>query len=534
MRGPPKKDFFRWCVIATMTCISMASIVPMPKQPSLNDADRIGDTEAETVPQRDHFQQQWVKIESFERENYQRAAQSHRVDYGGNHPYEVLERRRLKNSEGYDFTEAEDEEFHVYHQRNLSPWSVNSVYQSLRIHFDTTFIEIMQDSDKYANEIAIMKNEILPKVKLRWQAALKVYRAQGNVVIDESRCPYSAEDQITTGVPNADLVIYVAANFDLICQAKSALAGARACQADQYDRPIAGSVIVCLDRLDVTSESSKDKFYKTILHEISHVLGMRAIDFPFYYDPETGLPRTPRPFQPKTVTCVDGNMIRTAAPSDTTLKAGFTNRGNLYYEIVTPTVTQVVRNHFDCQKMSGARLENQPTNDGNCFGSHWEARLFASEVVAAIKVPTMQLLTPLTLALFEDSGWYKSDFSVANISPFGHGRGCDFVFEDCIVDGEVPEWGKGVFCNDFQDGFAPQKCDIGHRYITRCDLVDFDDHPQAEAPDRNHQYFPQHPVSRRSSSSMLHIFSRLSNSHIFSLSHTRPGEVYCTRPIIVP
>jgi leishmanolysin-like peptidase len=195
------------------------------------------------------------------------------------------------------------------------------------------------------------------------------------------------------------------------------------------------------------------------------------------------------------VTCVDGNMRRLAPPSSNTLKAGYTNRGKLFYEIVTPTVRQVVRNQFNCQQMGGARIENQPTNDGNCFGSHWEARLFASDVIAAIKIPTLQFLTPLTLALFDDSGWYISDFSVASVSPFGHGRGCDFVFEDCIVDGEVSEWGKGIFCNDLEGSFMEQRCDLNHKYITRCDLVDFANYPGAVPPDRKHQYFPDNPVS---------------------------------------
>lgn len=39
------------------------------------------------------------------------------------------------------------------------------------------------------------------------------------------------------------------------------------------------------------------------------------------------------------------------------------------------------------------------------------------------------------------------------MSPFGHGAGCGFVQGDCIVDGgEVPEYGKGFFCNEGYDG----------------------------------------------------------------------------------
>ena len=41
--------------------------------------------------------------------------------------------------------------------------------------------------------------------------------------------------------------------------------------------------------------------------------------------------------------------------------------------------------------------------------------------------PTTNVLSPLTLALMEDSGWYIANFSKASLLPWGHGAGCDFV-----------------------------------------------------------------------------------------------------------
>ena len=100
---------------------------------------------------------------------------------------------------------------------------------------------------------------------------------------------------------------------------------------------------------------------------------MRSIDLAYFYNPATGYPRTARPFKKERVTCVDGFTSEIVLPSPDTIASGFTKRGLRYFEITTPTVRQVVRNQFDCQSMTGARLENQPTNDGNCFGTHWEA-----------------------------------------------------------------------------------------------------------------------------------------------------------------
>ena len=54
-------------------------------------------------------------------------------------------------------------------------------------------------------------------------------------------------------------------------------------------------------------------------------------------------------------------------PDETTLREKNT-RGVRYFEVTLPTVRQVARNQFNCQRLTGAPLENQPTNE-DCFGS---------------------------------------------------------------------------------------------------------------------------------------------------------------------
>jgi len=292
----------------------------------------------------------------------------------------------------------------------------------------------------FSPEIDFVKKIAIPYVTKFWSNALRVFPVVGGIRVQEGFCPVTSESYSTEGVPDSDLVIVLAANMESVCQS-GAMAAARSCQADQWDRPTVGTAVLCLDKLDVNDEDSRIMFIRVILHEFAHVLGMRSIDFPYFYEPETGLPRTARPFKKERVQCVDDYYSEVTVPSKNTLTSGLTKRGLRYYQVVTPRVKQVVRNQFDCQTMEGARLENQPTNDGNCFGTHWEARLYASEFMSAITKPTKQVVSPVTLALFEDSGWYKADYSVTQLSTLGRGSGCDFVYEDCIKNGKVPDWG---------------------------------------------------------------------------------------------
>ena len=76
-------------------------------------------------------------------------------------------------------------------------------------------------------------------------------------------------------------------------------------------------------------------------------------------------------------------------------------------------------------------------------------------------------LSPLTLALLEDSSWYKADFSKATSSSFGHGAGCGFVEGKCLVEGEVPTYSKGFFCNSESEGESIG-CDYTHAMKAFC------------------------------------------------------------------
>ena len=42
------------------------------------------------------------------------------------------------------------------------------------------------------------------------------------------------------------------------------------------------------------------------------------------------------------------------------------------------------------------------------------------------------LVSRITLALMEDTGWYKADYNQAEDLEWGKGLGCDFVDKSCL------------------------------------------------------------------------------------------------------
>jgi Leishmanolysin len=135
----------------------------------------------------------------------------------------------------------------------------------------------------------------------------------------------------------------------------------------------------CLEQIELKSDGTASESIiqdnvDVAIHEAAHVLGMSSNSYRFFWDSETGSPRTPRPFETSTVTCVDGVNRSLIIPSEDTMQFFVTDDGDRYASIVTPKVRTIARNQFNCQSMAGAQLENQPTGTESCTGDHWDER----------------------------------------------------------------------------------------------------------------------------------------------------------------
>jgi hypothetical protein len=324
---------------------------------------------------------------------------------------------------------------------------------------------------------------------------------------------------LQNGVDNTDLVIIVSAinnattsDGTVVDFCKTAvLASAFTCATDQFDRPIIGFINFCLgnstsissqgqrrrgvrrtssngpqqrrsNRHRRTSILGNDDEVKVVLHELGHVLGMSSQHFPYFRNATTGEPLTSRPIPLQHVTCTGGDIQYIPFAANNTLQMGVTDKGLIYYDVVTPRVQQVTRNHFNCPSLNGARLEDHDTNPSDCTGSHWDERLFFGELMEPVVLPgSLVTLSPLTLALMEDTGWYRVDYSNVSSIAFGQGAGCGFVNGDCIVNNTVPDYGKDFFCSSITpflpDGHLTLNgtdvfCDPLHYEWTLCNLFD--------------------------------------------------------------
>lgn len=235
------------------------------------------------------------------------------------------------------------------------------------------------------------------------------------------------------GVSNSKLLLYVSAKQTARCKKDQTIAYAAHCAQDvKTDRPVAGHANLCPSSISTDPKDLK-ALIATVKHELTHVLGFSVSLFAYYRD-ASGRPLTerdsspgPLPVDPKT---------GYAKPSEKIIKKivrtnWLTGEGRVdkeIYMMVTPTVVREVRNHFNCSTLEGAELEDQGS-DGTSL-THWEKRLFENEAMTGTHTQN-SVYSRISLAVLQDTGWYKANFSGADRLEWGHNLGCDFTKKSC-------------------------------------------------------------------------------------------------------
>ena len=253
------------------------------------------------------------------------------------------------------------------------------------------------------NEMKSVFDHVMRRSARILQEALLVARVPNLTISDE--CMLSCGLIRQGALQDSDVVVRV----DWAEQQKGAqcptnvAAYAAACCRDQWDRPIAGIIWICPRMLDFISKAVESRrgrarfeFAALVLcHEIAHVLAVDEQLFNLFRKMD-GTPVVPRRG--------DGTPSASLFEANTRWMA-------------TPHVQAAVRQHFNCSSLRGALMHR----------NHWNQRVFNTELMAGSHHwPFQPQLSPLTLALFNDSGWYKAR---ANKDTMRWGRdwGCAFA-----------------------------------------------------------------------------------------------------------
>ena len=88
----------------------------------------------------------------------------------------------------------------------------------------------------------------------------------------------------------------------------------------------------------------------------------------------------------------------------------------------------MARQHFGCSTLQYLFLENDG-GSGTASG-HWEKKFFGNELMTG-QMSGYPIMSNITLAVMEDSGWYKVNYDTAQNFTWGKGYGCSFFGSSC-------------------------------------------------------------------------------------------------------
>ncbi|XP_022332013.2 ciliated left-right organizer metallopeptidase-like [Crassostrea virginica] len=205
------------------------------------------------------------------------------------------------------------------------------------------------------------------------------------------------------GLRDTDFVLYVQAVSSSDCTKDgSILAHASYCYQDERGRPVAGYTNVCPQSM---SRSTQDRVEMILLHELLHTMGF-----------------TKRLFEDFRQCSISDELTGVCNVSD--VRRSPIQTINSRPCLVTLAVEREARQHFNCTEGKfGPALQNK----GDIF-SHWDGhQMYGSIMTPNPGPPHLTFLDRMTLAVFEDSGWYEVDYSQADEYYWGKGKGCKLL-----------------------------------------------------------------------------------------------------------
>ena len=309
-------------------------------------------------------------------------------------------------------------------------------YKPIRIFVETTYFE-------YQGSINPELNKVLPLLK---SALIEAVEAIKNLIQVEDRGDINLFEFVNSeyfmglnitkwnsifdkmGNINSDFLIIV--KFDSLPE--RVIASAIPNKLDsETNRPLTGILTIANNTSYFSARRVKEYFRLIILHELTHALGF--LYSMFYYFP--------------------GEINNTIGYEYI--------RGAYRYVIKTPKVIEVAKKYFNCSDIKGVELEDQG-GDGTAF-SHWEQRILLGDYMGGVIYQEEMTISEITLALLEDSGWYKPNYYTGGLMRFGKNKGCKFLENNCLDTNYKTEFDNEFF--DY-DEFSRPSCSTGRQSRT--------------------------------------------------------------------
>ena len=197
------------------------------------------------------------------------------------------------------------------------------------------------------------------------------------------------------------------------------------------NRPLVGLLEISTEKSFFNKRRVTEYFSEVILHELTHALGFLYDMFKYF---PNGLNAT-----------LNVSMVR----------------GYDRTHIITKKVVETAKKYFNCDNIIGVELEDQGM-EGSAL-SHWDQRILLGDYMGAVIYQEEMIVSEFTLALLEDSGWYKTNYYTGGLMKFGKNKGCDFIRNNCLDSNFNTQFPNEFF--DSSEAYTPS-CSAGRQSRT--------------------------------------------------------------------
>ena len=302
-------------------------------------------------------------------------------------------------------------------------------YSEIRISFQPVLGSF---SEAHEEELAL---RIIPAVQSFYSSALKTKRLTKPLKPSIDTCGNTPvpQEHRAAGL-ESDVIIYLSG------QAIPVPALGRSCEQEggTFKRPLVGYIHIEINNFFYLFEQLQIQY---MIRETGHVL---AFDSKLFAD--FVLPTGEKYSQSQYSTLIN-----------------YPNRGKTVKTIAFPKMLEKARLNFNCD-IQGLEMEDNFEEEGlENEAFFWDARIMTHDILSAIMSDEV-VFSEISLALFEDSGWYLANFDYSQKLKWGFKAGCKWFEEKCIKEQKAQLEG---FCDDSSD---LMKCDVFGLGYGNCEI----------------------------------------------------------------
>ena len=286
-------------------------------------------------------------------------------------------------------------------------------------------IQIVEGAFSEANKVHL-QSKVLPSVQDFYSSAISLNRLSSKLKPSLTHCnSILVPDLHRSEGLEADVIIYLHSDapYDSIAIGKF-------CEQEQgtFKRPLVGTIGINFVQFFHFVNKLQIEY---LIREVAHVL---VFDTQLFND----------------FVRHDGTRY---SETQYSLKVNFPERGKTVETIAFPQMLDRARVTFDC-RIEGLELEDYFSLEvKGSSGTFWDSRIMTHDILSS-KMSQYTVFSDITLALFDDSGWYYPELSYGQTISQGSASGCSWFEQKCLQSE------KSVLPGFCDQSTAPASCDF--------------------------------------------------------------------------